>query len=734
MIFSSLLVIQDSEYLGTPKSSAGEITIVTPENKTYTQPDSGYYPATFGFENDIVGAPPEYWEIDQIDGSIQIIENLDQHKNILDLYDGGLSPGIITHTEFLAQNYGTVEFWWRTDDITKGVHIGLSEGIYHKDNLTCYFYNTAAGDWRYQVGTTAYYIPNVNTSRNNKWHHFTVHFECTTSGYQSLNQYSWNIIIDGIESGELSFKNNKASVNRFTITTSSTQQDYHEYFDSLGYSWDPNYSIGDNLNEGLLLSYDNNTALDWKGYSLDGQANKTILGNTTIPMPADGIHNIQVFGNDSVGTMYESDEMYFTVNTTPYLDIITPENKTYTEPDSGYYPATYGFEDVKDGALSTEWIDSSSASCTAKIIGLMGGHRKVYELYDNNPGGYAWIMQNWSIPREKGTIELYVRATDASVGNFVQLRNDTSPINPLAINFGIYQNKFQYTDGVWKDVGYDALPDTWYHIRFDWETTNEGYKGLSQWKWKIEIDGIPFGPFNFENNIIPEIFSTNTRAPLTGFYWYIDDVSYSWDPNYNIGDNLNEGLLLSYDVNTDFNWTGYSLDGQTNITILGNTTIPMPADGLHRIQVFGNDSIGTIYESDVRYFTIATSPPEITINSPTPSQTIGTTAPNYDISITGLYDSIWYTLDGGTTNITENSLTGTINQAAWTALADGIITIIFFANNSAGVEESAQVQVIKDSSEEPPPIPPGIPGYNLYLLIGALGIISALVIRKRLKS
>ena len=35
-----------------PETSAGEITIVTPENKTYTGPDNGYFPATYGFEND----------------------------------------------------------------------------------------------------------------------------------------------------------------------------------------------------------------------------------------------------------------------------------------------------------------------------------------------------------------------------------------------------------------------------------------------------------------------------------------------------------------------------------------------------------------------------------------------------------------------------------------------------------------------------------------------------------
>ncbi len=134
-----------------------------------------------------------------------------------------------------------------------------------------------------------------------------------------------------------------------------------------------------------------------------------------------------------------------------------------------------------------------------------------------------------------------------------------------------------------------------------------------------------------------------------------------------------------------------------------------------------------------RYPLMTIPAPEITINSPIPNQIIGSTAPSYDISITGFYDSIWYTLDGGI-NYTVSGLTGTINQGAWTALADGLITITFFVNNFAGMEGSAQVMVIKENSEEPPPTPPGIPGYDLYILIGALSVISALIIRKRVKS
>ncbi|MFX1495087.1 MAG: hypothetical protein ACFFBZ_12450 [Promethearchaeota archaeon] len=127
----------------------------------------------------------------------------------------------------------------------------------------------------------------------------------------------------------------------------------------------------------------------------------------------------------------------------------------------------------------------------------------------------------------------------------------------------------------------------------------------------------------------------------------------------------------------------------------------------------------------------ASGPPQIVINSPNSYQLIGNTASNYDISIMGSYNSIWYTLDGGLTNITVSSLTGTINQAVWDAQADGLVTIIFYASNSIGLVGSSQVHVIKASSEELSF--PRIPGYNILILLGMVGIISIVLFRKRFR-
>ena len=125
--------------------------------------------------------------------------------------------------------------------------------------------------------------------------------------------------------------------------------------------------------------------------------------------------------------------------------------------------------------------------------------------------------------------------------------------------------------------------------------------------------------------------------------------------------------------------------------------------------------------------------PIITINAPITAEEFDYT-PIFDITINEAnLEEYWYTIDNGANNYTISSLTGTINQAAWNAASYGPVTIRFYAKDKAGNIGTDSVIVAKITSEQPTP-PPGIPGYDLYLILGALGILSALLIRKRLKS
>jgi hypothetical protein len=70
----------------------------------------------------------------------------------------------------------------------------------------------------------------------------------------------------------------------------------------------------------------------WIGYSLDGQANVTINGNTTLPELSYGSHSLTVYANDTVGRFGTSEQIYFTIvqETTPETQPETPEFPSWT--------------------------------------------------------------------------------------------------------------------------------------------------------------------------------------------------------------------------------------------------------------------------------------------------------------------------------------------------------------------------------------------------------------------
>jgi parallel beta-helix repeat protein len=61
------------------------------------------------------------------------------------------------------------------------------------------------------------------------------------------------------------------------------------------------------------LTFTINEPTSWIGYSLDGQANVTISGNTTLTGLSEGSHNIIVYANDTSGNMGASNRVYFTI-------------------------------------------------------------------------------------------------------------------------------------------------------------------------------------------------------------------------------------------------------------------------------------------------------------------------------------------------------------------------------------------------------------------------------------
>jgi len=75
--------------------------------------------------------------------------------------------------------------------------------------------------------------------------------------------------------------------------------------------------------------------------------------------------------------------------------------------------------------------------------------------------------------------------------------------------------------------------------------------------------------------------------------------------------------LLSFFVSKPSALT-YSLDGQQNVSIAGNTTLTGLSDGSHSLIVYADDLAGNIVHSDLSNFTVNTATPSpVVTSSPT---------------------------------------------------------------------------------------------------------------------
>lgn len=67
----------------------------------------------------------------------------------------------------------------------------------------------------------------------------------------------------------------------------------------------------------VVLMFTVNESTSWSGYSLDGWANVTVAGNTTITALSEGTHSLVVYANDTVGNSGSSVTAVFLVDVTP---------------------------------------------------------------------------------------------------------------------------------------------------------------------------------------------------------------------------------------------------------------------------------------------------------------------------------------------------------------------------------------------------------------------------------
>jgi parallel beta-helix repeat protein len=205
-------------------------------------------------------------------------------------------------------------------------------------------------------------------------------------------------------------------------------------------------------------------------------------------------------------------------------------------------------------------------------------------------------------------IDFFRGDNNTVVGNTIE--NNGSPyVNAAGIEFEyssyntIYHNNFvnnsrQADDSlgcVW-DAGFPLGGNYWSNYRTRYPNATEiDSSGIGDTPYRIRLDNVDRYP-------LMEPFNSTFGALQTT------------PPRVSLGSPLNQtyddsGVPLNFSVNVlspvkSVNWTGYSLDGQQNVTITGNTTLTALSSGLHNVTVYANDTYGNMGASETLTFTI----------------------------------------------------------------------------------------------------------------------------------
>jgi len=258
-----------------------------------------------------------------------------------------------------------------------------------------------------------------------------------------------------------------------------------------------------------------------------------VLGSLIGFMLGSFVHNVNANTTDDLEFNFDSDYIYN--ENKPF------SNSTFNLRDSyeysQNYSATYSF---KNELIDTEGTDISfidvynnNPNTYVKIKELINNHRKIIDFYDNNNSHYVDITNNID-NKPYGTIEFWLSSNNSNKDFTIIFRN----LDVNIFGIGVENSVFRYLTYNWFTLEGSVNNNTWYHIRFDFECTEGGYKGLSQYRYYLYINSKEYGSFSFDSEqpYIDKII-VYTNDIDYGYSYYLDAIGYTWN-SYSINENI----------------------------------------------------------------------------------------------------------------------------------------------------------------------------------------------------
>jgi parallel beta-helix repeat protein len=341
----------------------------------------------------------------------------------------------------------------------------------------------------------------------------------------------------------------------------------------------------------LDLTFTINEEPSWIGYSLDYQLNITITNNITLVNLDGGTHNVIIYANDTSGNMDSSDKVYFSIDTPPSY-IIWGLDKTLIHRGESLNAYAKWDEDIESAYVETNISSESllnetvsvgspwtNATLTHDLHGTLGN--KTARIFAQDLGG-NWnetTIKNFQVYGWAGS-KIYLETFKDRGKDYIKISclvEDVNLLSPLSSYYTeiIYNEADVLASNYTHDNGWfnhtELLQDGIYKCAI-YDNETRFYHALSN------------GTHEYPDVTPPLI---NILKPKNGNVYYATSID------------------LTFTVNEETSWMGYSLDGNENVTVTGNTTLNDLSIGSHDVIVFASDTSENMGSSDTIYFEVS---------------------------------------------------------------------------------------------------------------------------------